>query len=227
MKILKFCCKIVSLYKLTTFLYNKTMHYKEEKILSIARIHNGHFFSKMADEYGIERRFIKQLMDSNHLIKVCSATYCLPNTSLDYYYIFSYFHKQAVFDLRASLMLHGMFYENNEPIEIALPRGSNTSRYDKDKYIVQTRLPLYYKSGIISVCSFSNHEVLTYNLPMTYVHLLLSVKYKDTSWLKISVNEYIKKNGVEPIYQQAILIRKKESIEKQLKKRGCNEKVNF
>lgn len=194
------------------------MHYKEEKILTIATLHDGHFFSKMADEYGIERRFIQQLINTNQLMKVCSGTYCLPDTPLDFYYIFSYFHKHAIFDLVSSLMLHGQIDLCEQPLEIAMPRGSNTSRYDKTMYHVQTRLPLYYKSGITPIRSISNHDVLTYNLPMTYVHLLLSSTYKDQPWLKPLLLNYIQSNGIESLYQQAILLRKKDTVEKQLMK---------
>ncbi len=190
------------------------MHYKEEKLLSIATAHNGHFFSKMADEYGIERRFIQQLIQSNQLLKVSSGAYCLPDTIIDYPYIFAYFHKHCVFDLTTSLMLHGLIAYDDRVIEIALPRGSNTTRYNETNYFIQTRQPLIYSQGITKVKTFTNHSVHTYNLEMTLVHLILSPIYRKQDWFHHLLLEYLLSHDSKLLYQQAILIRKKEVVEK-------------
>ena len=190
------------------------MHYKEEKLLSIATAHNGHFFSKMADEYGIERRFIQQLIQSNQLLKVSSGAYCLPDAIIDYPYIFAYFHKHCVFDLTTSLMLHGLIAYDDRVIEIALPRGSNTTRYNETNYFIKTRQPLIYSQGITKVKTFTNHSVHTYNLEMTLVHLILSPKYRKQDWFHHLLLEYLLSHDSKLLYQQAILIRKKEVVEK-------------
>lgn len=98
------------------------MNYND-KILKIIKKNDGYVTTKEIDEYGIERKFLTNMVKTGSLIRIARGYYGLPNYIEDEYYKIASKSKNARFSMATALYLHNL--SNRTPLvyNVTLPVG--------------------------------------------------------------------------------------------------------
>lgn len=196
------------------------MHYKEEKLLSIASSHHGILFSKMADEHGVERRFIQQLVQKGQLIKHSRGLYILPKANLDLFYINSFYYSKGVYDIDSAFYLHHFINDFPKQFTLTLPKGTHTTRIIKKSIAAKTMDPFYYSKGIVTVKTDYGHKVKAYSLEYAILHLLLVRHCYSQDQVDAFIFNYLTQYGRQALIAAANSCRLQHRLEKVLLRLG-------
>lgn len=97
----------------------------EEKILYMAKAHQGMITSTQVTEAGIPRRCLSSMVQSGLLVRVERGVYTLPETLEDDLYILQWKFSRGIFSHETALYLHAMTDRTPSQYTMTFPFGYN------------------------------------------------------------------------------------------------------
>lgn len=149
---------------------------QKNEIMMIAENNNGYVSSKEVEKKGFFKKYLKELVEEDKLLRIGRGLYMLSDCYKDEYYIFQSTNSNAVFSLETALYLHG--YSDRIPTiyYINVPRNySGNLRKEKNVDLIYSKKEVH-DIGIIEIESPLGQKIKVYDLEKTICDI---VKHKD------------------------------------------------
>lgn len=102
------------------------------QLQSMATDSGGFLTTKVVEEAGISRIYLKRYVDNGKLVRVCQGRYILPESIYDEYALLQSQSSNAVFSYGTALFLWGMSDRVPHVLDITVPQGTNVTRLKRD-----------------------------------------------------------------------------------------------
>ena len=161
---------------------------------------------------GIPRVYIKQLLDSDRLVKVDRGIYIKDWEHYDDFAIFQLKNQTVVYSYLSSLYLHELTDVIPQYFEVTVYTGYNRHRISQDVRVHYVQKE-FYELGKIDVLTPMGNTVTCYDMERTICDLINSRSQIDIELFSSSLKAYLKSSqkDLRKLYQyaEALKIRQK------------------
>lgn len=163
-----------------------------KKIQNKAAENNGIIRTYDVEEMGINRCYLKNLVDNGSLVRESKGIYTISKESPDEYYMIQYRSERLFFSYGTALFLLGMSDRVPSIIDVTVPQGYNVSRLKKAFpslrfHYVQSDVLL---EGITTVTTPQGYQVKIYDEERCICDLIKDKKKIDKQLYTQAIKEY-------------------------------------
>ncbi len=165
------------------------------KILEMARNNNGMLTSRMVDDAGIARTYLKLLVDSKKLEKSARGVYVLPEVIEDEFVRYQSQYKKGIYSKETALFLHDLTDRTPIVFSMTFPENYNLTKVKIDGIKADRANDPYYSLGIVTVLSPSGNNVQAYDIEKTLCDILRPRSKIETSIVNEAFKRYLSRNN--------------------------------
>lgn len=144
----------------------------EEQILQMAENNNGTVTSKMIDQHGIARQYLKQLVDKGLLERTTRGIYTLPYIWEDEIQHIQFRFKKGIYSKETALYLYDLTDRTPIQYSMTFPEDYNLTTVKKEGIIATRTKNELYELGQEEILSPSGNTVKVYNIEKTLCDIL-------------------------------------------------------
>lgn len=144
----------------------------EHTILQMAERNNGMVTSRMVQEKGIARQYLKQLVDKGQLERITRGIYLLPHAWEDELEQIQLRFKKGIYSRETALFLHDLTDRTPIMYTMTFPSDYNLTTVKKEGILATRNKKEFYDQGIEEVLSPAGNIVKTYSVEKTLCDIL-------------------------------------------------------
>lgn len=185
---------------------------KTEIIREMLKENNGIITTKMIEEKGIHRQYLKNLADKGEVTCVARGIYVSDSATVSEYYSYGEQYKSGVFSHSTALYFYDLTDRTPFQLDMTFPSNVRISNYMiKSHYISKDK----FEIGLTKIKLLDGTTVRVYNKERTICDIIRDRNKIDSQILNNALNEYMKRNdkNLNLLYEYA----KKFNILKVLK----------
>ncbi len=164
---------------------------KTDVIKQLIEQNNGILTSKMADENGIHRQYLKNLVNSGYLVKLSRGVYSKPDKDVNEFYLMGQKYKSGIFSHNTALYFYDLTDRTPFILDMTFPSNMRISNdMLNSHYINKEKLEL----GLITKTFEDGTSIRIYNMERTICDIIRDRNKIDSQIFNTALKEYMKRN---------------------------------
>lgn len=164
---------------------------KTEMIKELLKKNNGIITTKMLEEKGIHRQYLKNLADKGEVTCVARGIYVDDSVSISEYYSYGEQYKSGVFSHNTALYIYNMTDRTPFQLDMTFPSNVRISNFMiKSHYISKDKFDI----GLTEKRLGDGTTIRIYNMERTICDIIRDRNKIDSQIFNNALNEYMKRN---------------------------------
>lgn len=161
-----------------------------DKILDYAKENNGYITTKEAENLGVNRTFLSNLVNDKKIERVGTGIYKLPEYPIDNFYILSIGSKNVCYSHATSLYLHNMSDRIPLVYDITVPYNYSGNLLNDENVSLRYVKDDIFELGMIDIKTINNLTVKCYDLERTLCDIIKDKNRMDKEIYSRGLKEY-------------------------------------
>lgn len=155
--------------------------------------YDGVITTKIAEENGIHREYLRELVREGDLERVAHGVYITPEIWEDQMMILQLRRNKMIYSHETALYLHDL--TDRDPVQyvVTVPHGYNPTRLKKEGLIVHTVKRELFELGVCYKETTFGHKVKIYDIERTICDILRDRNNQDPSIVNDAIKRYLRK----------------------------------
>lgn len=164
-----------------------------DELRELIEKYDGVITTKDAENEGIHRQYLRELMDDGELVRVSYGIYMTKDNWEDGLYFQQLRKKKMIYSHETALYLHNL--TDRDPIKyvVTVPSGYNPSKLKKNGLIVHTVKKEFFELGVLLIETNFGNKVKAYNMERTICDILRDRNNQDPAILGEAIKQYFKR----------------------------------
>lgn len=164
-----------------------------DELRELIEKYDGVITTKDAENEGIHRQYLRELMDDGELVRVSYGIYMTKDSWEDGLYFQQLRKKKMIYSHETALYLHNLTDRDPLKYVVTFPSGYNPSKLKDNGFIVHTVKKEFFDLGVLLIETNFGNKVKTYNMERTICDILRDRNNQDPAILIESLKEYFKR----------------------------------
>ena len=182
----------------------------KDKIIQMAKEHDGFIRTSQIKRENIRSEVIKMMVNEGKLEKVAHGLYSLPNTFVDEFYLLQQKCSKGIFSYGTALYFLGLSNRAPNLIHITVYSGYNVGHITKTNKKIKFHYvkPVILELGKIKVQSPQGKPIYIYNAERTLCDIIKDKKYMDMQLFSDAIKLYFdwKEKNVRQLFKYARIL---------------------
>lgn len=186
-----------------------------EKLLEIAKGHNGYVTSGQATEAGIPRRELAEATEAGELVKLDRGLYALPDTWEDPLVVAQHRFARGVFSDDTALWLWGLSDRAPFLLTMTFPRGYNKTAAKASGISCRSCADDVLRLGLATAGTPYGNEVRAYDAERSLCDVVRGQRVVDAQLVVPAFRKYVRGGGCDPT--KLVSYAKKLGVERKIR----------
>ena len=164
-----------------------------EKLDNIINNSNGIITTKLLDENGIHREYLREFVNVGKLERVKQGIYITPDVWEDKMMLSQMRKEKMIYSHETALFLHELTDRDPISYSVTVPTGYNTSNLNKEGFCVHTVKKELFEIGTCSKNTIYGNQIKAYNMERTICDILRDRNNQDPAVLSDALKKFVRR----------------------------------
>ncbi len=165
----------------------------KERLIVLIDEHGGIITTKKAENHGIHRQYLSQLVEDGFIERVSQGVYITPDVWEDQMMIHQLKKNLMIYSHETALYLHDL--TDRDPIQyvVTVPHGYNPTKLKREGLKVHTIKKELFELGVCHKETVFGHQVKTYDMERSICDILRDRNNQDAAVINGAMKAYFSK----------------------------------